>query len=263
MQENRVTSAIILVLAVATLLFAGCSHQAQFAATGKVFRIGNESANVLYVNGFVAFNGTRENAETSIETSESDAVGDPADIKTVRAVRFRTGPIVSGYLVDLAKADPEAAKAYVGQMADLNKTTIEPTKPEPAKESSSIALPILQKIKDQIGGGEAKVIVGDGSYTALDKDRSIKYQASLCKELLAYADDDTTMPGSGEGLKSTLVHFAGRLGQLLAKGKTDTKMRISKATIEGGRLTYLIYVLERDDGKNEEVECPSCYEVED
>lgn len=250
-------------LLIAGLFFAGCSHQAQFAAAGKVFRIGNESANIMYVNGLVAFNGTRENAESVFETNDNDAVGDPADVKTVRTIRFRTGPIVSGYAVDLAKVSPEAATEYVKIMPELNKANMEPVKTEPAKESSSIAQPILAKIKEAMGGGEAKVIVGDGSYTGLAKDRSIKYQAALCTELLTYADDDTQMPSSGESIKSSLIHFAGRLGQLTAKNKTETKMRISKATIQDGRLVYLIYLLERPEGNDEEVECPSCYEVED
>lgn len=261
--ENRLYELVLTMAAVAVLLLTGCSHQAQFAAAGKVFRIGNESANIMYVNGLVAFNGTRENAESVFETNDNDAVGDPADVKTVRTIRFRTGPIVSGYAVDLAKVSPEAATEYVKIMPELNKANVEPVKTEPAKESSSIAQPILAKIKEAMGGGEAKVIVGDGTYTGLAKDRSIKYQAALCNELLGYADDDAQMPSSGESIKSSLIHFAGRLGQLTAKKKDSTKMRISKATIQDGRLVYLIYLLERPEGNEEEIECPSCYEVED
>lgn len=259
---------IVLTLAcVITLFAAGCtkvSHSGTLTATGKVFKVGGEAYNLLYVNGMVHMDVVRENTESSVETNDSDGLGDPADIKTVRTIRYKAGPIVSGYMVDLAKVSPEAAIEYVKAMPELNKSVIEPVKTEPAKESSSIVKPILQKIKDAIGGDEqAKIIVGDGKYTTLAKDRTIKYQSALCTELLAYADDEITMPGSGEGLKSTLIHFAGRLGQLVAKGKTDTRMRISKATIENGRLTYLIYLLDRGDGTEEEVDCPSCFEIED
>lgn len=262
--ENRIESVCLVLACVSTLFLASCSHQGQMAASGKIFRVGGEGCSIMYVNGLLTVAGTRENAETMVEANDNDAIGNPSDVKTIRTVRFRTGPIISGYAVDMAKVCPDAAVKYVENMPELNKTTVEPVKTEPAKESSSIVKPILQKIKDAIGGDDqAKVIVGDGTYTALAKDRSIKYQSSLCTELLAYADDEVVMPGSGEGLKSTLIHFAGRLGQLVAKKKDVTKMRISKATIEGGRLTYLIYLLEREDGTEEEVDCPSCFEIED
>ena len=259
---------VLTIACVITLFAAGCtkiSHSGTLTATGKVFKVGGEAYNLLYVNGMVHMDIVRENAESVVETNDSDGLGDPADIKTVRTIRYKAGPIISGYAVDLAKVSPEAAVEYVKAMPELNKSTIEPVKTEPAKESSSIVKPILQKIKDAIGGDDdqAKVIVGDGTYTALAKDRSIKYQSALCTELLAYADDTTEMPSSGETIKSSLVHFAGRLGQLVAKKKDVTKMRISKATIQNGKLTYLIYLLEREDGSDEEVECPSCYEVED
>jgi len=248
---------------VGVLLLAGCSHNSSLTGVGKVIKIGGEGCSIMYVNGLFTFAGTRENAETTIETNDNDGLGNPADVKTVRTIRYKVGPQVTGYLKDLAKVSPEAAQKYVETMPDLNRTVIEPVKTEPAKESSSIVQPILQKIKDAMGGGDqAKVIVGDGTYTALAKDRTIKYQSALCTELLAYADDTAQME-SGETLKSTLIHFAGRLGQLVAKGKKDTMMRISKATIKDGRLVYLIYLLDRGDGTEEEVDCPSCYGVED
>lgn len=265
-EENRIEEALFTLACVIVLLLTGCSHNSSLTGVGKVFKIGGEGCSIMYVNGLFTLAGTRENAETTIETNDNDGLGNPADVKTVRTIRYKVGSQVTGYLKDLAKVSPEAAIKYVETMPELNKTVaVEPVKTEPAKESSSIVKPILQKIKDAIGGDEeqAKVIVGDGTYTALAKDRTIKYQSSLCTELLAYADDTTEMPSSGETIKSSLVHFAGRLGQLVAKKKDVTKMRISKATIQGGKLTYLIYLLERDDGTEEEVECPSCYEVED
>lgn len=262
--ENRVKDVVMVLACVSTLFLAGCGHSGNVVGVGKVFKIGGEGCSIMYVNGLFVANGTRENAESIIETNDSDGLGNPADVKSVRTIRYRTGMQLNGYMVDLAKRDPATAQEYVKTLPKLIQQPSEPVKTEPAKESSSIVKPILQKIKDAIGGDDqAKVIVGDGKYTTLAKDRTIKYQAALCKELLAYADDEVTMPGSGEGLKSTLIHFAGRLGQLVAKGKTDTRMRISKATIEGGKLTYLIYLLDKGDGIEEEVDCPSCYEIED
>ena len=249
-------------LLIAGLFFAGCSHNLNTTVAGKYFRVGGEGCSITYANGLIVMSGTRENAESLIETNDVDGLGNPSDVKAVRSIRYKVGPQISGYMTDLAKISPEAAIEYVKVMPQMTASSITPSKPETAKESSSIVQPILSKIKDALGGGESKVIVGDGEYQHLDKDRSIKYQAALCSELLTYADDTAEME-SGETLKSTLIHFAGRLGQLTAKGKSETKMRISKATIRGGKLVYLIYVLERDDGSEEEIDCPSCYGVED
>lgn len=249
-------------LLIAGLFFAGCSHNLNTTVAGKYFRVGGEGCSITYANGLIVMSGTRENAESLVETNDVDGLGNPSDVKAVRSIRYKVGPQISGYMTDLAKISPEAAIEYVKVMPQMTASTITPAKPETAKESSSIVQPILSKIKDALGGGESKVIVGDGEYKSLDKDRSIKYQAALCSELLTYADDEAQME-SGETLKSTLIHFAGRLGQLTAKGKTESKMRISKATIRGGKLVYLIYVLERDDGSEEEIDCPSCYGVED
>ena len=249
-------------LLIAGLFFAGCSHNLNTTVAGKWFRIGGEGCSITYANGLVVMSGTRENAESLIETNDVDGLGNPADVKAVRSIRYKVGPQISGYMTDLAKISPEAAIEYVKVMPQMTASSITPAKPETAKESSSIVQPILTKIKQAMGGDTAKVIVGDGEYQHLDKDRSIKYQSALCSELLQYANDEVTME-SGEGLKSTLIHYAGRLGQLVAKGKSDTKMRISKATIRGGKLVYLIYVLEKDDGSEEEIDCPSCFEVED
>ena len=104
---------ILTILAAATLFAAGCSHNANMVGVGKVFRIGNESANILYVNGLISINGTRENAESTVETDDDDGNGEAMTAKSVRRITYRTGRQITGYLVDLAKVDPEAAKAYV------------------------------------------------------------------------------------------------------------------------------------------------------
>ena len=109
---------ILTILAAATLFVAGCSHNANMVGVGKVFRIGNESANILYVNGLISINGTRENAESTVETDDDDGNGEAMTAKSVRKITYRTGGQISGYL---AKVDPEAAKAYVEQIETENK----------------------------------------------------------------------------------------------------------------------------------------------
>jgi len=112
---------LVSLLAVAAAFLAGCSHNGGVVGIGKVFKIGSNECSILYVNGLFSFHGVRENAESVIETSDSDSLGNPtAGVAGVRTIRFRTGPQVTGNLVKLAQKDPEAAKAYVNVMPELN-----------------------------------------------------------------------------------------------------------------------------------------------
>lgn len=263
---------VLTIACVITLFAAGCtkiSHSGTLTATGKVFKVGGEAYNLLYVNGMVHMDIVRENVESIVETNDNDALGNPSDVKTVRTIRFKNGPIISGYAVDLAKVSPEAAIEYVKAMPELNKSTIEPVKTEPAKESSSIVQPIIGKIVDKL-----KDIAGDTEYkspfsdncelTNLYENNDVAYQAQLTADLLKYADDEATMVDTGELCKETLIHYAGRLAQLKAKGiEKATKITLGKATIKDGRLTYLRYRLKMSDGTYQDEDCPNCFDLED
>lgn len=271
---------ILTIITVLTLFVAGCSHNADFVASGKIFRIGNESANILFVNGFVAFKGMRENGESIIETSDDDGVsGAPTvDSKTLRTIRFRTGPQITGYLVDLAKKAPDAATAYVDQMYKLNtpawdsKETLNNksnTRKDGEKTSTSDYISYLkEKLKGIAGNKETKAtITGDGEYTELYKDNSITAQAALTSELLSKCDNETLIQEDGQTIQETLVHYAGRLASLKAKGKTESKrILLNKCTVKDGKVTFLRYRLcnaQTGDVENEEEVCPNCYDLED
>lgn len=261
---------LIVAMAMAVVAMTGCtriSHGVNLTASGKVFKLGGEGYNLLYVNGLMSMNVVRENTESIVETNDNDALGNPSDVKSIRTIRFRTGPIVSGYLVDLAKTAPDAATEYVKGMADLNHAVWDSKQVEPAKESSTIAKPveIVAKLKEIVSDKYQSPLKGDGTYTDLHADKSISYQASLTTELLSKCDASTLIGGgSEETIRDTLIHYAGRLAQLQAKGKTTSeRMQISKATITGGKVSYLRYRLVNEDGSSQDEVCPSCYGVED
>lgn len=263
----------LVVICVIVLMLCGCAHNANMVGVGKVFRIGGEGCNILYVNGIFSFNGVKGNAESVIETNDNDAIGNPADVKSVRAIRFRTLPQVNGYLVELAEKDPEAAKKFVEIMSKFNKAVWGVTPQEPAKESSTIAKAIdLGKLKEaaastlkELKGDKASTtIAGDGEYTELYKDNTIEAQAALTAELLKFANDTAKMEGTGETLKDTLVGYAGRLAQLKAKGVKEAKtITLGRATIKDGKLTALMYRCREDDGTYRDEECPTCFPLED
>lgn len=268
---SRSKSSIILAVVATVMLATGCtrvSHSGNLTASGKVFKIGGQGYNILYVNGLLSTNIVRENAEMVVETSDNDALGNPADVKGIRSIRFKQGPIISGYLVDLAKKAPDTATAYVQKMGDLSKVGWDSKATEPAKESSTISKPIeiVEKLKEIVSGEYKSPLKGDGEYTDLYKDKTISYQASLCTELLAKCDSTTEMGGgSEETIRDTLIHYAGRLAQLKAKGKDTTeRMQLWKVTITNGKVSYLRYrLVDLQDGTATEEVCPSCYGIED
>ena len=205
----------------------------------------------------------------------NDFSGAPTSkMDSVKSVRFRTGPQVTGYLVDLAGVAPDAATAYVGEMLDLNKNTWDTKQTAQTKQSSggkSTSDNYIDYLKAKLKG-----ITGSGStdykspfsdsceLTNLYEHPEIEYQAQLTADLLKYADDVTEMPDTGETIKDTLIHYAGRLAQLKAKGiEKATKITLGKATIKDGKLISLRYRLKMDDGTYQDESCPNCFELED
>ena len=271
---------ILTLIATLTLFFSGCapflySHNVKMAAHGKVFRIGGEGASIMYVNGTVLITGARENDEDKVKVANKDGLaGAPtADLSTELTIQFGTGPQITGYLADLAKVDTNAATAYVTQMGKLNKArwsdTTEATtiKSGGEKTSTSDYISYLkEKLKGIAGNKETKAtITGDGEYKELYKDATIEAQAALTAELLKYADNETLIQKDGETIRDTLVHYAGRLAQLKAKGKSESKrILLDRCTVKDGKVTFLRYRLtDLQSGESSDEVCPSCYGVED
>ena len=275
---------------VMTLLLTGCnsfmfSHNANFVAKGKVFKLGAGDYGLLYVNGITGIQAIRENSEMVVESNDGDSFTNPgAASKGLCSISFRTGPQVTGYLVDMAKENGDAAIKYVENMKELNKaqwsakqTIAEPTKVSSTKatekEASTTSIgfeqikeaatKVLDKLKGSVSG--STTIKGDGEYKNLYKDASIEAQAALTDELLKYADDETKMPNTGELIKDTLIHYAGRLAQLKAKGiKNASKITLRWATIKDGKITALAYRLYVESTKTyQDEECPNCFELEE
>lgn len=265
---------------VLTLFIAGCGHSGNFTASGKVLTIGTPEIGITYVNGLMSVTGSRENTESVIEFGDDDGIsGAPtAELKSVRTVRYKTGVQLNGYAVDLAEKAPDAVVEYLKIMPDLNtaptwdsKETMKSSSSGSKSDGKSSTTGYIEYLKEKLKGivGKNKkvneTIKGDGEYKELYKDNSIEAQAALTAELLKYADTVTEMPSSGETIQSALIHYAGRLAQLKAKGKDKaTKIILDRAVISGGKLTYAMFRLKNDkDGTYQDEECPSCFDLED
>ena len=267
-------------ICVFVLFLCGCrnfmfSHNANQFLNGDFVKVGFGDYGLTFGRGTVITLVVRENTALKVDMQDgNDFTGAPTTkMDSVKSLSFRTGPQVTGYLVDLAEKSPDTAAAYIGEMSDINKTQWDTKQESKSKSSgekstSDNYIDYLKAKLASISGGAAmptiSEIKGDGEYNDLYADRSITAQAALTSELLKFADDTAAMPGTGETLKDTLVHYAGRLAQLKAKGKSEaTKITLGRATISGGKLTALMYRLKEDDGTYRDEECPNCFELED
>lgn len=92
------------------LLFTcSCGHNTSFLAKGKLLKAGP----VLYVNGTTAFLEARENTEMKLNSEDEDAIGETdKKLPSKFNAEIRHGGQITGYLVDLSKECPDAAKEY-------------------------------------------------------------------------------------------------------------------------------------------------------
>lgn len=272
---------ILITICVLTLFMCGCksfmfSHNANQFLNGDFVKVGFGDYGLTFGRGTALTLVVRENTELKVDMKDgNDFSGAPTTkLDSVKSLSFRTGPQVTGYLVDLAGVAPDAASDYVKEMPKINKSYLStmPSEPLPKKSAgekstSDNYIDYLKAKLASISGGAAmptlSEIKGDGEYNNLYADRSITAQAALTTELLKYADDETMMPTSGETIKDCLVHYAGRLAQLKAKGRSEaTKITLNRATIKDGKLTYLMLRLKNDDGTFQDEECANCFELE-
>ena len=261
---NKLTTIAILATVSLITSCTRISHNANLVGIGKVFKIGAGDYGITYVNGLIAIEGVRENSEMVVETNDGDSFANPASaVKALRTIRFRTGPQITGYLVDLAEADSDAAKAYVDAMPSINKASWDSKQTKPAEvtalKSEAIST-ITDKAKSVL---EPFICSGDCELTDIWKISSITYQSAVATKLLTYADDTTKFEGETQTLKHSLESFLTRMEQLTAKGKMTTQMRVKSAKIEGGKLTAINYVMIEDDGNTFETHCPECVLLEE
>lgn len=117
--------AITIAVTCIILLLTGCGHNPAVFALGEHNQIGfgppETSAGWTSTKGLLIADMPRENSSFSLEIDSEEGVSiDPAtgNIKGVKRITRRTGIQVTGYLVKLAKANPELAKLYIEAMLE-------------------------------------------------------------------------------------------------------------------------------------------------
>lgn len=116
----RVVIGIIMILLFMLVIFCigGCAHNTGAFMLGQSFKAGFDSQNAIpsitYIDGFMATDISRENSgwELEIDAVTGISVGKDGTVKGIKKIRRFVGPQFNGYLVELAKENPELAKAY-------------------------------------------------------------------------------------------------------------------------------------------------------
>jgi len=144
-KKGVIMKSLFIVLGIITLLITGCSHNPAVFTMGKRTNVGFDpgqlSANISWTDGLNIVDVPRENSSFEIEVDEGSGLSFDPTTNTIRGVRKitrKTGIQISGYLVELAEASPEAAAEYIRQASAINATN-------PVKLSAHLTtLPLLQ-----------------------------------------------------------------------------------------------------------------------
>lgn len=101
------------------LCIGGCAHNTGAFMLGQSFKAGFDSQNAIpsitYIDGFMATDISRENSgwELEIDAATGISMDKNGAVKGIKKIKRFVGPQFNGYLVDLAKENPELAKAYL------------------------------------------------------------------------------------------------------------------------------------------------------
>ncbi len=125
---DKIRAAVVIGATSAVALAAGCSHNVGGFTIGTRTQAGidpqNITANISHTDGLNVIDVSRENSEWEIEIDDESGVTvdkKTGNIKGIKKIRRKVGPQVTGYLVDLAKQNPELAKQYLLGTKDSDK----------------------------------------------------------------------------------------------------------------------------------------------
>lgn len=263
-------------------LLASCSHNAAMLGAGTAFSFGSGEFSLRYTDGLFLNSVNRENVKLSADLDSTIGVTyDPTSntYKGIKSITYEVGPQMNGYAVELGEKAPDALKSYYDSLAKYyeyqaaqtalpaqQKSAISDEKSKAASDSvTEVLKKALEKAKSIIGkkeeddGAEAVFQCdGDCEYVDLAGNDDIAYQLSIAMKLLAYDGSSHSMEETGESYKTTLEHFVSENVAFQGKGHTTTPLRVKAVTVKDGVVEKLSYVMRGEDGKDFDVECPSC-----
>ena len=113
---------IVITIIVAGLIVvscAGCGHNTGTFLMGTGAKVGFDTQNAIpsisYIDGFTATDVSRENSGWEVEIDSVSGITREKDgsIKGIKRIKRYIGPQCNGYIVDLAKDNPQLADEYL------------------------------------------------------------------------------------------------------------------------------------------------------
>ena len=189
-----------LIACVLLLVLTGCSHNPAVITVGKRTNIGFDpgqmSANISWTDGLNVVDVPRENSSIEIEVDEGTGLSFDKSSNTIRGVRKitrKTGIQITGYLVELAEASPEAAVAYIKQAAEINH--VEPVKANQPSVTLSLpqsndipVSPVTLAAMEVLFNADTSTTVPEGINLSLNKWKLLKAAYLMCPECLELTD---------------------------------------------------------------------------
>lgn len=148
MKKQTIENIMAVVATICTILFltvlcAGCGHNVHQLGMGSSFRLGSGEFSLAYNDGLFLNSVNRENMRFSAEIDSTvGASYDPAtgSFKGIKSICVETGPQLTGYTAEVAKASPEAVAAYYDALRAYYKSGAEkPVQPLVSDEKSAAA----------------------------------------------------------------------------------------------------------------------------
>jgi len=113
---------ILIVIVIAGLIAvscAGCGHNTGTFLMGTEAKLGFDTQNaipsIVYIDGFTATDVSRENSGWEVEIDSVSGITREKDgsVKGIKRIKRYVGPQCNGYLMDLAKDNPQLAEQYL------------------------------------------------------------------------------------------------------------------------------------------------------
>lgn len=190
----------VLIFVAVLAITTGCSHNPMVLSMGKRFQAGTTPGSadfgLSYTDGLAVLDVPRENSSWEMEINDATGLqwdATTSALKGVKKITRKTGIQITGYLIDLAKRSPEAAKAYIEQAASIQKVDgvkLSPqlvTLPLDQSNGNTITKTLLNILKGKAAADTTET-VPEGLNMSLADWKMLKAAYIECPECLALTD---------------------------------------------------------------------------
>lgn len=262
MREGFYWDNVLFAVAVLLLLLcSGCGHNVSQMEFGRLLSVGSpEYGKVKYMDGFAITEVGKENTRIKVEVDSTTGITiDPVsgNLKGITSVEIESGPQLTGYIKE---ASSETAAAYFDAVKSYYNSRHAPTASVSTEKSTaattSAGETVVKSIMSRLTGKDTDDTAGCTSFDGMSNYATVSYHKETAALLLSYADD-VNQNSSGVKLKVQLEEFINVMNQFEAADKETTNLRLKRAKVCDGLLTFL-EIVSLENGQEVDVPCVGC-----